>query len=168
MRKFLILLTLVFPLIATAQSVRGLVMDEAQSPMPFSNVILLQDSVYMGGTITNEQGQFLFENVSPKANVIKITMTGYDDYVSAIPASGDFGIVTLVPSSIMLGEVVVKAALPKTQLKGNSMVTNVQNTVLSKMGTAYDVLSHIPLVTGSNGELEVFGRGAPTFFRRCL
>lgn len=164
-RLALFLINLLLALTGVAQvNVVGVVEDENHSPVPFSNVILLQDSVYMGGTITNGQGQFLFENVSPKVNIIKISMTGYDDYVSAIPESGDFGTITLVPSSIMLGEVVVKAALPKTQLNGNSMVTNVQNTVLSKMGTAYDVLSHIPLVTGSNGELEVFGRGAPTIY----
>ncbi len=164
MRKLLILTSLVVHTIAAAQSVRGLVMDEEHSPIPFANVILLQDSLYVDGTITNGEGLFLFENVSPKAKIIKITITGYDDYVSAIPASGDFGTITLIPSSIILGEVVVKGELPKTQLNGNSMITDVQNTVLSKMGTAYDVLSHIPLVTGSNGELEVFGRGTPTVY----
>lgn len=64
----------------------------------------------------------------------------------------------------MLGEVVVKADLPATRLTGNVMVTTVAGSVLSKAGTANDVLAKIPLVTGGDGNFKVFGRGAPVIY----
>lgn len=164
MKKILIFIALLTSILAQAQGIKGYVRDENNLPLPFSNVILLQDSLYVNGTITNEEGRFSFDVVTHNANTIKISMIGYEDYVSTIPSSGDLGTVVLVPSSVILDEVVVKALLPKTQLKSNSMVTNVYGTVLSNMGSAYDVLSHIPLVTGSNSTLEVFGRGTPTVY----
>ena len=44
----------------------------------------------------------------------------------------------------MLGEVVVKGNIPVTRIKNDALETNVQGTVLSKAGTAEDVLAHIP------------------------
>lgn len=163
-KLFIFILCIFLPTITYAYSVTGRVMDENKSPIPFSNVVLLKDSLFINGTITNDDGQFFFSEVKQGANKVKISAIGYEDYFSSLPPTGDFGTITLVPSAITLDEVVVKATLPKTQIKGSSMVTNVQNTVLSKMGTAYDVVSHIPLVTGINGELEVFGRGTPTVY----
>lgn len=63
-------------------------------------------------------------------------------YKPTTPAN--MGIVQLVSDARMLGEVVVKANLPVTRIKNDALETNVQGTVLSKAGTAEDVLAHIP------------------------
>lgn len=63
-----------------------------------------------------------------------------------------------------LDEVVVKASIPTTRLKGSSMVTIVESSVLSKLGTANDVLSHLPLVSESDGSFTVFGKGTPQIY----
>ena len=91
-------------------------------------------------------------------------MVGYEDYLAPIAPTGDFGTITLKESSVMLDEVVVKANLPTTRLKGNAMVTSVENSVLSKLGTANDVLSHLPLVSESDGSFTVFGKGTPLIY----
>ena len=44
----------------------------------------------------------------------------------------------------LLGEVVVKGNRPSYKLTAEGLQTHVQGTVLSKMGTAEDVLKHIP------------------------
>lgn len=49
----------------------------------------------------------------------------------------------------LLDEVVVKADLPVTRMKGDAMVTSVENSVLSKVGSANDVLTKIPGITKS-------------------
>lgn len=49
----------------------------------------------------------------------------------------------------LLNEVVVKGNLPVTRMKGDAMVTNVENSVLSKAGSANDVLTKIPGITKS-------------------
>lgn len=143
--------------------IKGKVVDTHNEPVMFANVILLNDSVFIKGTTSDETGSFSIEN-STKANVLKISIIGHKDYMCPLRDFEDMGTIILQDSYITLNEVVVKANLPQTQLKGNEMVTTVQNTVLAKMGSAYDVLSHIPMVTGINGELNVFGRGTPVVY----
>ena len=63
-----------------------------------------------------------------------------------------------------LGEVVVKSRLPKTKLKGNSMVTRIKGTVLSQSGTAQEMLAKVPGMTAKGEELEVLGKGTPVIY----
>ena len=60
----------------------------------------------------------------------------------------------------LLDEVVVKGDLPKTRLKGSSMITTVAGSVLEKAGTAENLLDRIPGVSAGGGTISVFGRGA--------
>ena len=162
--KYLIsILFSILPLCMWGTIIRGKVVDTHNDPVMFANIILLNDSVFVNGTTSDEKGLFSIEN-NLNANTLKISIIGYKDYISPVGNSGDMGTIVLNESSITLDEVVVKANLLQTQLKGNEMVTTVQNTVLAKMGSAYDVLSHIPMVTGINGELNVFGRGTPVVY----
>ena len=70
----------------------------------------------------------------------------------------------MYPDAQLLGEVVVKGYLPKTQAKGDAMVTTVNGTVLEKAGTAENLLDKIPNVTAQNGAVTVFGRGTPEIY----
>lgn len=64
----------------------------------------------------------------------------------------------------MLQEAVVTARRPTYKMKGNALVADVQNTLLSYAGTASDVLGLIPFVQGSDGEFTVFGKGSPIIY----
>ena len=57
------------------------------------------------------------------------------------------GIVQLTSDAQLLEEVIVKGNLPVTRMKGDAMVTSVENSVLSKAGSANDVLGKIPGIT---------------------
>ena len=63
-----------------------------------------------------------------------------------------------------LGEVVVKSRLPRTKLKGNSMVTRIKGSVLGQSGTAKEMLAKVPGMTMKGDELEVLGKGTPIFY----
>ncbi len=97
--------------------------------------MLIADSTFIDGKVTDDAGRFLFENADSTANKVKISMIGYEDLVLPIPADGNFNTLSLTPSSVMLGEVVVKANLPSTRIKGNAIVTNVENSVLATTGS---------------------------------
>lgn len=120
----------------SAKNVTGTVIDETQQPVSFVNVVLIADSTFIDGKVTDDAGRFLFENADSTANKVKISMIGYEDLVLPIPADGNFNTLSLTPSSVMLGEVVVKANLPSTRIKGNAIVTNVENSVLATTGSA--------------------------------
>ena len=57
----------------------------------------------------------------------------------------------------MLGEVVVKADLPKVRLKGDAQVTTVQGSILEQAGTGNDLLNKLPGVSADEGTVNVFG-----------
>lgn len=74
------------------------------------------------------------------------------------------GIVQLTSDAQLLEEVIVKGNLPVTRMKGDAMVTSVENSVLSKAGSANDVLGKIPGITKTQDSYEVFGKGTPLIY----
>ncbi|WP_289732193.1 TonB-dependent receptor [uncultured Duncaniella sp.] len=146
-------------LLSPAKDITGTLIDETGQPASFVNVILMKDSTFIDGKTTDDTGLFIFENADSLANKVKITMIGYEDMVLPIPEDGNYNTISLKPSTIMLGEVVVKGDLPSTRIKGNAFVTRVENSILSTTGSANDVLKNIPMATGTDGKFSVFGRG---------
>lgn len=146
MKMYLVMLvvSMLLPMRVSAQTVKGKLVDESNHPLPYANVVLLSlpDSAFVSGTISGEDGLFKLEATSVN-QIVKISSIGYKTvYKPTTPAN--MGIVQLVSDARMLGEVVVKANLPVTRIKNDALETNVQGTVLSKAGTAEDVLAHIP------------------------
>mgnify|MGYP004509958949 CR=1 FL=1 len=63
-----------------------------------------------------------------------------------------------------LGEVVVKAHLPQYKKTHEGLLTNVAGTMLGKMGTAEDVLKHVPSIVKKKDGYEVVGKGTPIIY----
>ena len=146
-----------------AQTISGLLIDEQHKPLPYANVILQTvDSVYLAGTMTGLDGKFELA-LHEKAKLINFSYVGYTTVVQEI-SKNELGTIQLFPDAQLLGEVVVKAYLPKTQAKGDAMVTTVSGTVLEKAGTAENLLDKIPNVTAQDGAVTVFGRGTPEIY----
>ncbi len=165
MRFFTTILTVaLLPVIALAQSISGKVVDDQNEAISFANVILLSDSTYVNGIVTDDRGLFKFQPAPKNVNNIKIVVVGFEDYIAPIPPDGNFNTIALKPSSLLLNEVVVNANLPTTQLKAGALVTKVEGTILEKAGTAKDMLTRLPLVTRKGDNLEVFGRGTPIVY----
>ncbi len=164
-KNLLCLLSLLLPMSLWGVVLKGKLVGPDHEPIAFANVILLNDNLFVAGVTTSATGQFSISS-SQAANLVKISMIGYEDifYPLTEDSPDDLGTIMMQEASVSLNEVVVKGKLPQTRLKGNSMVTQVKNSVLANLGNGYDVLTHIPMVTGSNGELSVFGRGTPTVF----
>lgn len=164
-KVFLFVLTvIILPVSMYAQTVTGKLIDENSQPLPYANVVLLSlpDSTFVSGTISGEDGSFTLEATSEN-QIIQISSLGYKTvYKSISPAN--IGIVQLASDAQMLGEVVVKAYLPVIRVKGDAMVTNVENSVLSKAGSANDVLTKIPGITKKQDAFEVFGKGTPLIY----
>lgn len=163
--KCIFLLSVFLPILVQAQitNVIGRVVDEHNQPLPFANVVLLSlpDSAYVTGTISHEDGSFSLENKG--ANLLCVSFVGYTTtYKKCV--SGDVGILQLLPDAQLLGEVVVKASLPVTRIKDDALATTVQGTVLSKAGTAEDVLARIPGLQKKQKGFEVLGKGSPLIY----
>lgn len=146
-----------------AQSITGKVTDEQGAPLAYANVVALSlpDSAFVAGTISSEDGSFAFD-VAEQGKLIRLSSVGYETYYAQ--RADRMGTIALQPFTDMLGEVVVRATLPKTRMKGDAMLTTVAGSVLEKAGSMNQLLDRIPNVTAQNGEIEVFGRGTPEIY----
>lgn len=150
-----------------AQSVlTGNLSDESKQPVAFANVVLLAlpDSIFIQGTITDTQGNFVFEKVDNCNKLLQFSFVGYKN-LSYPCMSGNVGTLILQSDAVMLGETVITGHRPTYTVRGTSLTTNVQNTLLSNIGTGSDVLKRIPgLRIDPNKNIEVFGKGMPLIY----
>ncbi|MDR0961749.1 MAG: TonB-dependent receptor family protein [Mediterranea sp.] len=148
-----------------ARQLSGKVVNSTGQPVAYANVVLLTtDSVFITGAVSNDDGEFALE-LTPNASLLKVSYIGYREKVLPIPTTDThMGSIVLDDDALVLQEVVVKASIPVTRIKGDALVTNVQGSILEKAGTANDVLSKLPGVTLENGALNVFERGNPTIY----
>ena len=149
---------------STAQSISGRVTDEQTQPMPFANVVFLNrsDSAFIAGAVTKDDGTFTIET-DRNNGLLKVSSIGYIiRYIDA--RQGNVGDILMQPDTQMLREVTVKGSIPTHKLTAEGLQTNVENTILSKLGTANDVLAHIPGLQKNGDDYSVFGKGTPIFY----
>ena len=123
-------------------TITGKVIDEQQQLIPYANVVLLSlpDSAFVSGSVSNEEGVFSL-NAEETKGVLRISSIGYATvYRLWDSRNTTLGIIRLASDTQMLAEVVVKADIPVTRIRGDALVTNIQNSMLSKAGSASDVL----------------------------
>ena len=155
-------LLLLVALAATATNFTGRVIDEHGAPVAFANVVILNpDSAYISGSTTDADGLFAVECLNDCA-IVKVSCLGY--HTLYLPTTGDMGTIQLQPESTMLGEVTVTAARPTYKLTTEGIKTDVDGTLLSKVGTANKVLENLPGVQKKADGIEVFGKGTPLIY----
>ena len=161
---FTLMLALVAVLTVSAATFTGRVIDETGQPAAFANVVLLNatDSAFVTGTVTDTEGAFTLTSNAAKP-LIKISYLGYKTRMID-NLTGDLGIITLEPDATQLGEVVIKGERPAFKFTTEGLKTDVENTLLSKVGTAKAVLKNLPGVQQTKDGLEVFGKGAPLIY----
>ena len=147
-----------------AQTVSGKLIDDNKQPLPYANVVLLAlpDSTFVTGTVTAEDGTFSLNTTTPN-QLVRISSIGYNTVYKPVQPS-NLGVIQLTSDTQQLGEVVVKADLPKTRVKGDAMVTTVAGSILENAGTGNDLLNKIPGVSANEGDIKVFGAGTPEIY----
>ena len=168
MKVIFIILSMLLPVVTYAQSITGKLIDTQNQPVPFANIITLAaDSAFIAGTVSNDDGSFEV-TANPNAALLKVSYIGYQEVILPIENKSDMGIIRLQEESTLLGEVVVKGTIPVTRIKGDAMVTTIENSVLADVGSAKDVLSKVPGLVLKKGEMsdafEVLGKGAPLIY----
>lgn len=161
--QFLIL-SLAVAITISAATFTGKVVDELSQPFAFANVVLLNptDSAFVAGTMTDDAGAFSLSAQQSSA-IVKISYIGYETKCVNATA-GDLGAIQLQPEATVLGEVVVKGTRPTYRLTTEGIKTDVDGTLLSKVGTATDVLGNLPGVQKKGTSVEVFGKGTPLIY----
>lgn len=160
-----LVLSLFIKVIASAQTITGKVMDEQNQAIEFANIVLLSpaDSSFVQGTISREDGSFHIAAATQHTYIIKVSSVGYQTICRNAQA-GDAVNLILPGDAVMLGETVITARRPDYQIKDGSLITHIENSMLSKAGTGNDVLKHIPGIQEKDGEFTIFGKGTPAIY----
>lgn len=166
MKQLILLIAVMsFSLTAFGKDIKGRVLDMEGRPLEYVNVVLFQDSVFVDGVITDVNGKFILSSNEMNGLKIRLSYVGFNSIYMDVTPEGELGDIQMsISSNTILQDVVVKGNASKTYLKGNSLVTNVENSILAKAGTAKDVLRQIPMVIDNNNNLEVFGKGTPIVY----
>lgn len=164
MNKSIFIVGFLLPVIAHAQSIKGRVVDEQSLPIAFANVVLLNlvDSAFIQGTITKNDGTFSIET-DCRDGVLKVSSVGYTLVYTDVK-QGCVGDIQMLSDTQILGEVTVNGSRPAYTMNAEGIQTNVEGTVLSKLGTGEDVLAHVPGIMKKQESIEVFGKGAPLVY----
>lgn len=159
MKKILVLLMMVIGIQVNAQNISGIVTDEKNEPVAFASVALLQanDSNFVAGVTTDVNGRFEMD-AEPDGKLLKVSYVGYATQI--LQPAQNMSIV-LKEEGVMIGDVVITGNRPAYKMKGGSLIVPIENTVLSRFGSATEMLSHLPMIMGDG---TVVGRGKPEIY----
>ncbi|MCF0182010.1 MAG: TonB-dependent receptor [Muribaculaceae bacterium] len=145
---------------AAAQNITGKVVDSQGAPLTCANVVVLAlpDSAYCDGAVTSSDGTFSIAAATPLPAVVRVSFIGFMPQ-EIVATTHNVGTITLNLNTTALKEVVVKGALPKTVLKGNTMITKVKGTILETSGKVCDLLKSVPGLQWADKKVSVLGRG---------
>ena len=148
----------------TERHLTGTIIDENRQPVPYANIYLLHpsDSTVIGGGVSNEAGIFVIPYEQPTV-LARISYVGYKT-VYRLCDYEQVGTIQMKPETMTIKGVVVTGERPKVQLQGNSLVMNVEGTVMERMGTAEDVLSRVPTISKKGDVFEILGKGVPLIY----
>ena len=137
-------------------AVTGKVIDSStKKAVEYANVSIFssKDSSIVTGTVTNENGIFIIKNLQPGQYYAKVSFIGYKTKminninIASKDQGAQIGMVSLAPSSIKLGTVVVKGKNDMIITNLDKQVINVDKDLQSAGGTALDVMQNIPALT---------------------
>jgi len=159
MKNIIIKLLLLFSFYSFSQSfnIKGKVLNLHKTPISFVNIILQSnDSSYIKGTTTNENGFFYFDKLKNDNYILKISYLGYEERFRKIVLDNDLILnsIILVESAENLSEIELTAKKPIIQQKTDRLVFNIENTLLSNKNT-WDILKNTPSVFVMNDEILV-------------
>ena len=149
----------------TERHLTGRLLDESGESLAYATIALYtpKDSTFLNGGVSNNSGVFVIP-VEQLPVLARISMSGYKEHWMLCEME-DAGTIRMETESFELQGTTVTAERPQiVQTRSGSLVTNVAGTVLSKFGTAEDVLGRVPGLIKKQGGYEVFGKGTPIIY----
>ena len=148
----------------TDRHLTGTIIDELGHPVAYANVAILNptDSMLLSGGVSNESGYFAIPYEQERV-LARISYVGYKT-IYRMCDKPEVGTIRMRLDNYTLNGVMVKGERPQYQMGSEGLVTNVENTPLSNLGTGADVLKHVPGIIAKDNQYEVFGKGTPIIY----
>lgn len=146
-------------------AVSGKITNMNSKSLPQANVALFNtsDSVIVKGTITDNEGLFVMENVAPGNYYLTVSLLGYTTYRSntfslAQKEQRKLDVINLEEKSTLLKGVVLSGKKALVQNLSDKVVLNIENSILATGNTAMDILNKAPGVSSNNGTISLIGK----------
>lgn len=149
----------------------GKVLDEKQISQSYVSVSLLaaKDSTLIKGTITDDNGGYLFESLAEGQYLLAFNTIGYARVfkgpyaISAARKNYTIDNVQLVPTAKQLNNVNIVATKPLIERQIDKTVVNVENSVLAAGNTALEILQKAPgVAVDKDGNVSLRGKTGVT------
>ena len=159
----------------TDRHLTGTIIDEQGVPVAYANVAILNpsDSTLLSGGVSNESGYFAvpYERLRvgdgtsgmQERVLARISYVGYKT-IYHMCDKPELGTIRMHPDNYTLNGVEIHGERPKVVLQGNSLLMNVEGTMMERMGTAEDVLTRVPMIAKRGEGYEILGKGTPLIY----
>ena len=136
-------------------TVSGTVKDKkSETELPYVNVVIKSevDSLFVGGTVTNEKGLFTLAGISPGNYILELSFVGYTQkqvplLVGRLSEFLDLGIVDLEENPTTLAEVVVEGEQDAVVETMEKKVFSIEDNINQSGGSLLQVMQTLPGVT---------------------
>lgn len=148
------------PSLAQTFEIKGRVLGDENKAIEIANVFLYQDSIYVNGIITKQDGTFSF--TVPKGNyTVKVSLIGYEPTSRNVSVSKNVQVqdIVLKEETIKLNDVTVVGKKPLIKREIDRVVYDISNLPSSIGGSVADILSDMPGIQVSRDNIGIVGKG---------
>ncbi len=134
---------------------------DTEESLPYATVMIVETGK---GTVTNENGEFLFEGIPAGDYTLRVQLLGYETQEKAVSVSKDFRVdihFELLETGIQFDEVVVSANRNETSRKLAPVVVNVLNHQLFEAVNTTDLAKSLNFQSGLRVENNCQNCGFP-------
>lgn len=156
---------------------KGNIIDENDQPVAFASASLItaKDSILVKGSLTDDLGKYIIEQVQPGKYRILASYIGYSSIYSDVfelkPDNQNATVdIKFKNKGIVLDETVITAKRPFLEQKSDRLVVNVASSAVAAGGTAMEILQKVPGVVvtqdrvtlGGSQNLQIWIDGKPS------
>lgn len=139
----------------------GKVMNEKNIALQFSTVVLMKDSLILGGLATDSTGCFIFNNLKEGEYELHISNIGYKPFISLLnlKENTDLNEIYLKEDVLYLNQITVMAKMPRIRREFDRFIIDMKNTVIVKGKNILQSLNYTPgIIIDRNKNIVLNGK----------
>ncbi len=150
---------------STTVTLSGVVKDKTtKNPLAYVNVVLKteKDSVFVTGTVTNEEGRFSLPTIKPNNYILEISYVGYIThkqplFVGSLSKFLDVATIELAENIESVSEVVITGKQSEVSGKMDKKTYSVEDNISQGGGSVLQAMQNLPGVSVQDGKVQLRG-----------
>ena len=151
-------------------TISGIIKDKTSHlSLPFVNIVLKteKDSVFVNGTVSNEEGRFSLINIKAGNYILEASFVGYSIkrqslFVGNLTQFLDVNTIELEENSTTLNEVVVTGRQEEISEKMDKKTFSLKDNISQSGGSVLQAMQNLPSVTVQDGKVQLRGNDKVT------